>query len=246
MSKKIIDISKLLKDKNEKKIESVLRKASDLYYSSSETILTDQEFDILKDFLEENYPNNPFLKEIGAPVKMDGLKVQLPVHMGSMNKKKTEKEVESWMKNYPGDVVISDKLDGISFLLVYEQNKELKLYTRGDGTVGKDISKLLEYLKIPDIVKIPNLKLNNKMIIRGEMLVSKSNFKKMGNVANNGRSFISGISNLKEIKGKKLDYMKYIDLVCYELIEPIKTPKQQFEALQNMGFMVVNNYLEKT
>ena len=40
----------------------------------------------------------------------------------------------------------------------------------------------------------------------------------MGNVKN-GRSFISGISNLKEIKGKKLDYMKYIDLVCYELIE---------------------------
>ena len=59
MSKKNINISILLKDGNEKKIESVLRKASDLYYSSSETILTDQEFDILKDFLEDNYPNNP-------------------------------------------------------------------------------------------------------------------------------------------------------------------------------------------
>ena len=233
-----INLPKLLKEGNEKKIEGILRKASELYYSSSKTILSDQEFDILKDFLEEKFPNNGFLVEIGAPVKMDGLKVQLPVHMGSMNKKKTEKEVESWMKNYPGDVIISDKLDGISFLLVYKPNEELKLYTRGDGTVGKDISKLLEYLKLPNHD-------GKNMIIRGEMLVSKSNFKKMGNVAKNGRSFISGISNLKEIKGKKLEYMKYIDLVCYELIKPIKSPKEQFETLKEMGFKVVENYLEK-
>ena len=184
MSKKNINISILLKDGNEKKIESVLRKASDLYYSSSETILTDQEFDILKDFLEDNYPNNPFLDEIGAPIKMGGIKVKLPVHMGSMNKKKTEKDVDGWIKKYPGDVVISDKLDGISFLLVYKKNEDLKLYTRGDGSEGKDISKLLDYLKLPNLGKLPNLKEEN-MIIRGEMLVSKSNFKKMGNVAKN-------------------------------------------------------------
>ena len=170
---------------------------------------------------------------------MDGLKVKLPVHMGSMNKKKTEKEIDSWTKNFPGDVVISDKLDGISFLLVFKPNDKVKLLTRGDGTEGKDISKLLDYLKLP---KINN---NKDMIIRGEMLVSKSNFKKMGNVAKNGRSFISGVSNLKEIKGQKLEYMKYINLVCYELIKPIMSPYNQFLELNKMGFKVVENYLEK-
>ena len=37
MSLKTINLPKLLKDNNEKKIESALRKASDLYYYSSDT-----------------------------------------------------------------------------------------------------------------------------------------------------------------------------------------------------------------
>ena len=62
--------------------------------------------------------------------------------MGSMNKKKTEKEVETFIKSYPGEVVISDKLDGISFLLVIKNGKG-QLLTRGDGTYGKDISNMI-------------------------------------------------------------------------------------------------------
>ena len=59
------------------------------------------------------------------------------------------------------------------------------------------------------------------MIIRGEMLITtKDNFKKMGDIPHNGRSYIAGLSNLKVIKGKKLDFMKYVDLVSYEIIEP--------------------------
>ena len=65
----------------------------------------------------------------------------------------------------------------------------------------------------------------------------------MDGISANGRSFISGVSNLKEIKGKKLEYMKYIDLVCYELIKPEMKPSDQFKNLKDMGFKVVKNKL---
>ena len=60
-------------------------------------------------------PKNPYLQMVGAEV--EGEKVVLPYWMGSMNKKKTKEEVEKWYPKYPGEVVISDKLDGKSFIL---------------------------------------------------------------------------------------------------------------------------------
>ena len=63
----------------------------------------------------------------------------------------------------------------------------------------------------------------------------------MGDIAANGRSYIAGLSNLKVIKGKKLDFMKYVDLVSYEIIEPKILPNKQFIELKKLGFKVVNN-----
>lgn len=227
---------------NQKDIEKLLKESSDKYYNEESTLLSDKSFDIIRDYLESNFPNSKFLKQIGSKIKSKD-KVKLPVHMGSMNKKKKEKEIDLWIKKYPNDVVISDKLDGISFLLVIKYDKKnntstKQLLTRGNGTEGKDISHLLDLISFPK-----NVSFKEDIIIRGEMLVSRNNFTKMDGISANGRSFISGISNLKEIKGKKLEYMKYIDLVCYELIKPIMKPSDQFKNLKDMGFKVVKNKL---
>ena len=231
-----------INESNQKDIEKLLKLASDKYYNEESGILSDKSFDIIRDYLENNFPNSKFLKQIGSKIKSKD-KVKLPVHMGSMNKKKTQKEIDLWIKKYPNEVVISDKLDGISFLLVIKYNKNnntfsKQLLTRGNGTEGKDISHLLDLISFPK-----NVSFKEDIIIRGEMLVSRSNFLKMEGISANGRSFISGVSNLKEIKGKKLEYMKYIDLVCYELIKPEMKPSDQFKNLKDMGFKVVKNKL---
>lgn len=239
-----IDIDPLtfVNQSNQKDIEKLLKNASDKYYNEESSILSDKSFDIIRDYLESNFPNSKFLKQIGSKIKSKD-KVKLPVHMGSMNKKKKEKEIDLWIKKYPNEVVISDKLDGISFLLVIKYDSKnnsfsKQLLTRGNGTEGKDISHLLDLIPFPK-----NVSFKEDIIIRGEMLVSRNNFTKMDGISANGRSFISGISNLKEIKGKKLEYMKYIDLVCYELIKPIMKPSDQFKNLKDMGFKVVKNKL---
>lgn len=215
----------------EKQLQQILEIASHSYYESNIELLSDKSFDILKDYLEENYPANKFLQQIGSQVKGPN-KVKLPIHMGSMDKKKKEKDIVNWIKKYPHDVIISDKLDGISFLLVIRNGKQ-QLLTRGNGTEGKDISQIIPYLKLPKLDK------STDIIIRGEMLVSQKNFELVQEKFSNGRSFISGLSNFKELTPERKKYLKLVDLVCYELVKPNLKTETQLLSLKKMGYSVV-------
>ena len=146
----------------------VLILCSDKYYNTNESLITDEEYDRVYEKLQEIDPNNPYLEQVGADV--EGEKVELPYWIGSMNKKKTKEEVNKWIPKYPGEVVISDKLDGKSFILDIKDGNP-KLYSRGNGNMGKDISYLLKYIKIP--------KLEGNYILRGEILISKTNLLKL-------------------------------------------------------------------
>ena len=226
-----------LKNAKLEDIELVLNKCSDKYYNSEngETLLSDNVFDIIKDYLAEKIPKSKFIMQIGAGIKKD--KVKLPVHMGSMNKKKTEKEINKWIKDYPNEVLLSDKLDGISFLMEYK-NKKLKIYTRGNGTEGKDITDIKNYVNLPKENK-------NNFIVRGEILVTKKNYIKVKDNFKNPRSFIAGISNQKDFS-KKVEHLKLVDFVIYELVHPLKCPSEQMVFCKDLGFKVVENkVLEK-
>lgn len=218
-----------LKDSKPKTLISILKLCSDTYYNSNENLITDEEYDRIREHLEEIDPDNKYLQEVGAPINAD--KVKLPYWMGSMNKKKKQEEVEKWAVKYPGEIVVSDKLDGISFLLVIDE--DIKLYSRGNGKEGKDLGYLLDYIKLPNVTE--------KMVIRGEILISKDSFIKLDSDAANTRSFISGVSNLKKIDSKKAKELKKIDLVCFELIYPELKPSEQFLFLKSKGFNCVNN-----
>jgi len=119
-----------LKDLKTDEIVAILQAASDAYYNSETSVISDDLYDIAKEYLEIHVPNHPFLKEVGAPIK--GEKVDLPYWMGSMNKiRDDEKSIVKWMNDYPGDVVISDKLDGNSGMLVITPSTKT-LYSRGN------------------------------------------------------------------------------------------------------------------
>ena len=102
-------------------------------------------------------------------------------------------------------------------------------------TEGKDISKIIPYLSIPKLDE------NIDMIIRGEMLVSQKNFMKVKDKFSNGRSFIAGLSNFKELNQERIGYLKLVDLVAYELVKPNLKTEDQLKTLKKMGFNVVEN-----
>jgi DNA ligase (NAD+) len=119
-------------------LETQLRQASEAYYSGADAIMSDAEFDRLKDKLEELCPESDFLKEVGAPPDSALSKVEHTIPMGSLNKLTTLKEYETWLKTASKtasdlQMAVSWKLDGLSCELVFEKGKFARAITRGDG-----------------------------------------------------------------------------------------------------------------
>ena len=92
------------------------------YYNFDNPFITDEEYDLLKEELEKRDPNNKLLKQVADKVHSKD-KIKLPVKMASMDKlKPSTDQINKWIQKYTGSYVISDKLDGSSGLLVFENN----------------------------------------------------------------------------------------------------------------------------
>ncbi len=218
---------------NEAQLNSIINLANKEFHSYGENneknvTLNDSEYDIIYDYTERKYPDSDVFNKIGADFEKN--KVDLPVNMPSMNKiKPTTNAVDDWKSKYKGPYVLSCKLDGVSGLY-YSINGEQKMYTRGNGSIGQDVSHLIKHIN-----GIPN-KMN--VIVRGEFLISKEKFeKKYKDKFSNARNLVAGIVNSKRIDNKTKD----LDFVSYELISPEVKPAKQMELLKEYGFLVVKN-----
>jgi NAD-dependent DNA ligase len=196
------------------------------YYNTNEPLMTDNEYDIIKEFTEKKYPNNNTIKEIGAVVERN--KVTLPYSMGSMDKIKPDtNSLNIWCKTYKGPYVLSCKLDGVSGLYTTEDSSGPKLYTRGDGKVGQDISHLIPYLRLP---------ITKGVVIRGEFIIPKQIFEtKYKHKFANPRNMVAGIINLKTIS----EVLHDLHFVAYEVIKPIISPSEQMKILSKMDIECV-------
>ena len=169
-------------------LEEVIVYTSDKYYNSSKPVIDDTTYDLLIDYLRLRDPKSNVLKNIGAPIKSKN-KVKLDYHLGSMDKIKPSNpnKFEAWIKKYKGPYNLSDKLDGVSALLVYRKDKSIGLFTRGTATEGQDITVLIKYLKLPSYEevkeyaskkKIASDNEDNILAFRGELIINQKIFEK--------------------------------------------------------------------
>jgi NAD-dependent DNA ligase len=209
-------------------------------YHTGESIISDKLYDALFDEITKRDPNNLFLKKVGFEATKN--KIKLPYFMGSMDKLKTTEQdkLNKWKKKYnKNDYIIMDKLDGISGLYINDSKGNIKLYTRGDGTTGQDISYLIN--TIPSLKNIKGLK--NKISIRGEIIISKKNWKKYVEQFSNARNMVSGLVNAKKVD---TNIMKDIDFIVYEILEPRMKQSEQFELMTKYNIKnVYYEYLDK-
>ena len=214
----------VLEQLNEKELSDLLREANKAYYNE-EPFFTDNQYDIVKEYVEAKYPSNQVIHEIGAPVERN--KVTLPYPMGSMDKIKPDTNaLTNWMAKYSGPYVLSCKLDGVSGLYTTE-GKEPKLYTRGDGRVGQDISHLIPFLRLPK---------TRGIVIRGEFIIPRALFdSKYKAKFANPRNMVAGIVNHKTIN----EAIKDLHFVAYEVMKPIYKPSKQMEFLSTLDVEVV-------
>jgi NAD-dependent DNA ligase len=213
-----------LKTLNENQLTKMLNYAN-VHYRNLQPIMTDNQYDILEDYISDKYPKNEIIHKIGAPVERN--KVTLPYQMGSMDKIKPDTgALANWMAKYRGPYVLSCKLDGVSGLYTTEGSAP-KLYTRGDGKVGQDVSHLIPHLRLPKTKGI---------VIRGEFIIPKAVFdSKYKTKFANPRNMVAGIINHKSIN----EAIKDLQFVAYEVIVPVKKPSEQMEFLTTLDVEVV-------
>ena len=200
----------------------VAKYAAEQYYNG-EGVISDKLYDDLFDEIKKRDPNNDFLKKVGFEITGKN-KVELPFYMGSMDKIKISESdrLSKWQKKFnKHDYVIMDKLDGISGLFVLK-NGVKKLYTRGNGTIGQDITHLIN--------TIPSFKfsVSTNIVLRGELIISKKKWQKYTTQFSNARNMVSGLVNSKKIN---TDIMKDIDFVIYEIMEPRMRQSEQLKFL---------------
>ena len=229
-------------------LEKVIEYASDKFFND-ESVISDAIYDMLVDFLTLKNPKSKVLKKIGANVKSKD-KVKLDYYLGSMDKiKPPSNKLEKWLSQYSNPYVLSEKLDGVSALIIYKNDGSIKLYTRGTATHGLDISPLLKYINmIPHFEsmkefvtknKIKASKKENMIAFRGELIISKEEFdKNWSSTKSNARNTVSGLVN-----SKKIDPMlaKSTSLVIYELVDPNIELLEQLKLSKKAGFKTVHH-----
>jgi NAD-dependent DNA ligase len=217
----------VLEQLSETDLNDIIRYANNNYYNNDtqNVLLSDNQYDIIKDYIENKYMGNQVIKEIGAKVNKN--KVTLPYHMPSMDKIKPDTgALAKWMTKYNGPYVLSCKLDGVSALYSCE-GAEPKLYTRGDGTIGQDITHLIPYFQLPKVRGI---------VIRGEIIIQKAVFEeKYKTTFANPRNMVAGTINHKHIDEAIVD----LDFVAYETIAPNVKVSEQMEFLKSLSIKSV-------
>jgi NAD-dependent DNA ligase len=215
----------------------MLTEAINNYYTSEfkeNTLLTDNEYDILREYILAKDPTNKIALEQHTQVKLDHTKVKLPYEMWSMDKIKPDTSaLDKFKQTYKGPYVISAKLDGVSALYSTE-NDQANLYTRGDGKYGQLINHLIPYLKLPT---------EKNITLRGELMIKEDLFKmKYKGQFSNSRNFISGLVNRKTLTHLEEQILEDIDFVTYEVLMPQNlTPSQQYNKAVNLNTISVLN-----
>lgn len=209
----------------------ILKELSEYYYNTSSPLVSDEIYDILRDILVEKNKNHKYLKDVGSTPKKD--KVKLPYNLPSLSKIKPDTNIlAKYLKNHTGPYIMSDKLDGGSALLVVKDGI-ISLYSRGDGEIGQDITKLVPYV-VRNTDKIKDM----TIAVRGELIISRANFAKIKNTYSNGRNAVN--SHMTNTKVNK-DLANITDFVAYSVINPKLLLSDQFILLEKLGFKTVNH-----
>lgn len=224
--------TKYLKSITTTELVKLLKYLSNSYYNKNTNVVSDELYDFMIEYLQDIDPSNEYLNTIGADIP-NKKSVVLPFPMGSLNKVKPNKGLSEWISLFNGPYIISDKLDGISVQLYKNEKGVIKLFSRGNGLEGRDISGLIKYIFSNDLLNdIPN-----NLSVRGELIMSKNGFKNFSDEFKNARNLVAGVAN-SDKHNKKI--LQHVDFIAYNILHPVYIYSEQLTKLKEYGFTVVN------
>ena len=230
-----------------------IKKYDKAYFQDDNPVVSDTDYDKVKQEILNLEKKYIFLKNKNSPSQKVGYepsnkfkKIEHDVPMLSLanafsieNIKDFIKKIKNFLNINVSDAIIfsaEPKVDGISASLKYVNGNFVQGLSRGDGKVGEDITSNLK--TIEDIPK--NIKKSNfpKILeIRGEVYISKSDFKKISKKFANPRNAAGGSlrqKNSNETKKVPLKFVAY----GFGTAQPKNFSKQSeyLELLKVWGF----------
>lgn len=214
-----------------KKLADELLRAKYTYYNiklpdgMQSLALTDKVYDTREAELRSLEPNHWVLKMVGAPqTQSDWKKAKHQIPMGSLNKVNNPAELDQWASNLimDGNFLVTEKLDGISIEVVYENGLLVQAITRGDGETGEDIT-----VNVARMEGVPS-QLKDKFTgsLRGEIIMKKSVHKTHFSDKANPRNAASGVS--KRLDGVGVDKL---NILFYQALGDVDFSNEQLQFL---------------
>ena len=215
----------------QKELELLIKKYDEAYYNQQETLISDQEYDKLKEeYLRLVGEENDFISgEINNNDKVKHtFRVSSLAKIKANEIDKLRKELE---KLFP--VIIQPKLDGIS-MVEYENT----FVSRGGGEYGENKQDKKKYINgIGKYFGMP---------VRGECVMLKDDFKRINKQLEeqelepfkNERNAISGMMNRKDSIPQGVTFIAYY-------VHGINNPQEQINKLKENGYGCVDCYIPK-
>ncbi len=231
-----------------KELVDTLNKAAKVYYSGTDEIMSNLEYDRLYDELK-TLEDETGIVLAGSPTHKVGYETlsELPKEeherpMLSLDKTKSVEELAAFAGTHKS--ILSWKLDGLTVVVTYRDGELYKAVTRGNGYVGEVITPNAKvFVNLP--AKIPY---KGELVIRGEAIITYSDFERINrsieedeNKYKNPRNLCSG--SVRQLNNR-ITAERNVRLIAFALIRADgvdfgNSRQKQFEWLKGQGFEVV-------
>ena len=220
-------------------LEKLITRYQASYYNG-EGEISDAEFDALWDELKSLDPGNAILQKVGAD-SGNFEKIHHVMPMGSQEKAANPEQFLAWAEKHKyEEYLVEYKLDGASLELQYEKGWLVRAVTRGDGSIGDDITANAKKMggvnagiyKDGELVPFTGG-------IRGEVIMTHEVHKKYFSDKANCRNAANGLMKRKDGTGSE-----YLKLIVYDALSTdgksyFTNEKEKISWLMSCGFNVV-------
>jgi DNA ligase (NAD+) len=257
-----------LDQKIEKKLEALrekIRHHEYCYYVLDDPEISDADFDKLMNELKRLEAKHPALVTPDSPTQRVGgkpregfVKAKHSSPMLSLDNAYTEEELRDWERRVHElsgrtdvEYICELKLDGMSLALIYSDGRLERGITRGDGSVGEDVTLNVRTVRsVPLSISKDNLKNSGIPVdfeVRGEMLMPIAAFRKLNEEREkqglatfaNPRNFTAGTVRQLE---PSITAQRRMDYFAYMLLKDGRTffdrQSKTMDALEAAGFKV--------
>jgi DNA ligase (NAD+) len=234
-----------------------LKKHNQAYFDHDKPIISDEDYDNIKQQIFEFEKKYKYLKNQSSPSnalgytasskfrKIKHLKPMLS--LSNAFKKEDMKDFLSKISNFLNskdlniELSSEPKIDGISASLTYYNGILTKGLSRGDGIIGEDIlQNLITINGIPK--KIHDKNIPKTLEIRGEVYIGKKDFQTIKDNFANPRNAAGGSLRQKDAKKTAKIPLKYF-AYGFGVVDPMifKTQSEFIKKIEQWGFTVNPN-----